>query len=515
MNGSLLLFLLPFLLLPGGCATNPVTGENELALVPESTELEIGREQYVPTRQMQGGDYKARPELTRYVQQVGQRLAAVSDRKLPYEFVIVNDSTPNAWALPGGKIAINRGLLLELKNEAELAAVLGHEIVHAAARHTAKGMERGMVLQGALIGAGVAAGESEYGGLALGAAAVGAKLINQRYSRGAELESDHYGMVYMKRAGYDPSAAVGLQETFVRLSEGQDQNWLSGLFASHPPSQERVEKNRQMAARLGTGGRLGEKEYPQKIAGLRRDQKAYGYYEKGRKQLERSPEKALALAGLAIEIQPKEALFWGLKGDALAARKRYKEARKAYDRAVALDDGFFRHYLKRGQVAEKLGDKAAARRDLKRSMELLPTADASYDLGLIARNSGNPQEALGYFRQAAGAGGTTGKAASRALMQLDLPRNPERYLETDLGRDRYGNLLVLVRNGSSAAVKDIVVQVGRRDAAGRIYRGIEERVPGVLRPGQQVQIRTRINGVRNDRRLGKYAARVIKAKLIK
>lgn len=513
MNRVLILLLLSLLL--GGCATNPVTGDSELSLVPESTEIEIGQEQYVPTRQMQGGDYKARPGLTRYVQQVGQRLAAVSDRKLPYEFVVVNDSTPNAWALPGGKIAVNRGLLLELKNEAELAAVLGHEIVHAAARHSAKGMERGVLLKGVLIGAGIAAGASEYGGLALGAATLGTKLINQRYSREAELESDHYGMIYMKRAGYDPSAAVGLQETFVRLSKGQDQSWLNGLFASHPPSRERVEKNRQMAVKLGTGGRLGAQEYQEKMAGLRRDKKAYEYYERGEKLLDKSPEKALALAALAIEIQPKEALFWGLKGDALAARKRNKEARKAYDRAVTLDDGFFRHYLKRGQVEEKLGDKAAARRDLKRSMELLPTADASYDLGLMARNSGNSQQALGYFRQAAGAGGATGKAASRELEQLDLPQNPGRYLKTALRRDSHGNLLLVVQNSSALAVQGVVVQVGRRDASGRIYRGIEERVPGILRQGQQVQIRTRINGVKNDRRLRKYAARVIRAQLVR
>ena len=88
------------------------------------------------------------PELTTYVNEVGQKLAAVADRKLPYEFVVLNNSVPNAWALPGGKIAVNRGLLTELQNEAELAAVLGHEIVHAAARHGAKAQERGTMHAG-------------------------------------------------------------------------------------------------------------------------------------------------------------------------------------------------------------------------------------------------------------------------------------------------------------------------------------------------------------------------------
>ncbi|MCW8950504.1 MAG: M48 family metalloprotease, partial [Sedimenticola sp.] len=284
-----------------GCATNPVTGENELALVSEASELKIGQSQYQPSRQMQGGDYQLDPALISYVQGVGQRLAAVSDRKLPYEFVVLNDSTPNAWALPGGKIAVNRGLLLELDNEAELAAVLGHEIVHAAARHGAQGIERGLVLQGVLLAAGVATRDSDYSQLAVGAAAVGANLINQGYSRGAELEADLYGMTYMARAGYDPMAAVGLQETFVRLSKDRKENWLSGMFASHPPSMERVEKNRETARRLAKGGELGRERYQKQIAALKKAAPAYADYSKGVEALSRKQsDKALALAQEAI-----------------------------------------------------------------------------------------------------------------------------------------------------------------------------------------------------------------------
>jgi len=122
-----------------GCATNPVTGKKELSFVGEDWELQVGAQQYSPGRQSQGGDYAADPRVVAYVNKVGQRLAAVSDRQLPYEFKVINSDVPNAWALPGGKIAINRGLLVKMKSEAELAAVLGHEIVHAAAKHGAKG----------------------------------------------------------------------------------------------------------------------------------------------------------------------------------------------------------------------------------------------------------------------------------------------------------------------------------------------------------------------------------------
>ncbi|HQW10258.1 MAG TPA: M48 family metalloprotease, partial [Steroidobacteraceae bacterium] len=102
------------------CGVNPVTGEKEIQFVSEAQELAIGRQQYAPMRQVEGGDFDVLPQLTAYVSGVGQKLAAVSDRKLPYEFVVLDNSVPNAWALPGGKIAVNRGLLTELTSEAEL-----------------------------------------------------------------------------------------------------------------------------------------------------------------------------------------------------------------------------------------------------------------------------------------------------------------------------------------------------------------------------------------------------------
>jgi len=104
------------------CGINPVTGKKELQFVSTAQEVQIGQQNYAPTRQSQGGDFIVLPEVSKYVNEVGQKLAAASDRPLPYEFSVLNSSVPNAWALPGGKIAVNRGLLTELDNEAELAA---------------------------------------------------------------------------------------------------------------------------------------------------------------------------------------------------------------------------------------------------------------------------------------------------------------------------------------------------------------------------------------------------------
>src|SRR5690606_36714983 len=132
--------------------------------------------------------------------------------------------------------------------EAELAAVLGHEIVHAAARHGAQAKERGMLLQGAMVVGAIAAQGTDYADYVVGGAQLGAQLLTQQYGRDAERESDAYGIRYMVEASYVSALAVTCVEAFVRLSEGRQGRWLDGLFASHTPSQKRVNNNRALVA---------------------------------------------------------------------------------------------------------------------------------------------------------------------------------------------------------------------------------------------------------------------------
>ncbi len=496
-----------------GCAVNPVTGKSELALVPESTELNIGREQYLPSRQMQGGDYTTEPSINAYVSGVGQRLAAVSDRELPYEFKVINDSTPNAWALPGGKIAVNRGLLTELNSEAELAAVLGHEIVHAAARHSAKGMERGILMQGAVLAVGIASQNSEFGKMAVGGATVGAGLITQKYSRDAERESDYYGMQYMARAGYDPRAAIDLQQTFVRLSEGRRSDWLSGLFASHPPSPERVEANRQTAATLAAGGEVGRDRYQQQIAPLVKAKDAYAAYDEGRKALENGQtEKALQLAEKALAAEPREALFHALRGDVRFKQKRYQDAVVNYDRAVQRNNAYFHYYLQRGLALQELGQRERAVADLEQSTKLLPTAPALNALGKSSLAQGNREQAKRYFAAAAESGSSYGQEAAASLVRLDLPDNPQQYLKVRLGLDRRNYLLAEVINGTPLAVTNVEVVVQVIDSSGR-RRQIPLRVPGQIDSQQAARVATGI-GPFASRDLGGVKAAVTGARLI-
>ncbi|NOQ41929.1 MAG: M48 family metalloprotease [Desulfuromusa sp.] len=492
MEKKLFLAWFVMLLWLTGCAVNPVTGKNELAFVSESSEISIGTKQYLPSRQMQGGDYHTAPEVVAYVKRVGQRLAAVSDRKLPYEFNVINDSTPNAWALPGGKIVINRGLLVELNSEAELAAVLGHEIVHAAARHGAQGMERGMMLQGAIMVAGIASQNSEYSGLAVGGAGIAAQLLTHKYSRDAEREADFYGMKYMSKAGYNPHAAINLQQTFVRLSESGNSNWLNGLFASHPPSQERVDANRITAANLPKGGEVGRERYQKIIAPLLRDRNAYKAFDEGRKALDDgNTSRALSLANKAIKMQPREALFHSLRGDVRLKQQRYHDAITNYDRALQHDGEYFHYYLQRGLARLKLRNTVQAQADLKKSIAFLPTAPAMNALGNLSLNGGDVVTAKKYFSAAAGSNSNAGEAANRSLIRLDLPDNPHKYLQLKLGRDRSNYLLVQINNRTRETVADVGFVVQFKDTQGKI-RTVRLQLSDRLAPQQSKTLATGI-----------------------
>ncbi len=454
--------LLLIIILPG-CAVNPVTGKNELSWISETEQINIGEAQYGPSQQSQGGVYLADPEINAYVNQVGQKLAVFSQVKLPYEFIVINNDVPNAWALPGGKIAVNRGLLLQLKNEAELAAVLSHEIVHAAAKHGAQAMQRGTITQGLLTATSLALSQSEYAEYSdyvVGSAQLGLQLINTRYGRGAELEADFYGIEYMQAAGYDARAAVSLQETFVALSKNKQSNWLEGLFASHPPSQERVNLNRKNTSQLSAGGELKQAHYENRIAHLRNTASAYKHLKEAQALAgKNNPSKALMSISKAIKVEPKEAQFYGGQGSIYYQQEQFKKAKQAFDKALSLDDNFFEYYLGRGLSYARLGKTKAAQEDLERSISLLPTATANHNLGEIALAGGERSTAKSFFRQAMGAQGTIGNLAKLAFLKLDIKDNPKRYISASLQAAANGQLMILVSNKANVDIESLKLEV--------------------------------------------------------
>lgn len=418
---SLILALGIFALPLTGCVVNPVTGKTELSVMSPEQEVAAGAQNYLPAQQSQGGQYAVDPALTAYVQRVGKKLAAVSDRPdLPYEFVVLNNDVPNAWAMPGGKLAFNRGLLIYLEDEAQLAAVIGHEIVHAAARHGAQQQTRNIFMGAGVLLAGIAIAEKkpEYGLLGAGALAVGSQAWQAKYGRDDELQSDEVGMKYMAKAGYDAQAAVELQEIFVKLSEGRNSGFIEGLFASHPPSQERVNRNRQHAAKY-PGGVRNKEAYQKAISQLTKDKKAYENYQKAQKLAgEKKYIDALAYVDQSIAQQPKENLFWEMKGQLLLQQDKTSEAVTALDRSIQANPGYFKPYVFRGIAYSQLKKNDLAEKDLLTSQRYLPTQIAAYYLGDVSLAKGNRSQAAQYYQQAAQGGGEIGEAAKGKLGKL-------------------------------------------------------------------------------------------------
>lgn len=231
------------------CATNPVSGRREMALMSEAQEISIGREMH-PKVIQQYGQYED-PALQAYVQAVGEKLAAHGHRSnLIYRFTVVDSTDINAFALPGGYIYITRGLLAYLGSEAEMAGVLGHEIGHVTARHAvrqytaATAAQLGMTLGSIFVpGLGSNVGQNVMGVLG--------QAMLSGYGREHELESDGLGAEYLARAGYDPQAILGVLRTLKAQgdyaaaqakAEGRKPQSYHGLFATHPDEDTRLKE---------------------------------------------------------------------------------------------------------------------------------------------------------------------------------------------------------------------------------------------------------------------------------
>lgn len=225
-----------------GCATNPVTGKSQLMLVSEDQEIQIDR-QYSPYQFSADYGTTQDKKLNDYVDRTGKRMAAGSHRThMPYNFHVVNANYVNAYAFPGGSIACTRGILLSLDNEAELAALLGHELGHVNARHTAEQMSKGMLTQAVVGGLAAVAGTQGafYGDIAsqLGQVSAGALLAS--YSRDNERQADALGMEYMVQSGYSAEGMVGLMDMLNSMGKHQPST-IELMFATHPMSQERYQ----------------------------------------------------------------------------------------------------------------------------------------------------------------------------------------------------------------------------------------------------------------------------------
>jgi predicted Zn-dependent protease len=320
-----------------------------------------------------------------------------------------------------------------------------------------------------------------------------------RYGREQELQSDEFGTKYMKLAGYDPVGAMTLQETFVRISnqKGGKQGFFDRMFASHPPSAERVEKNRLLAGQLGGGGEIGEDKYRSRLAALLKAKPAYDKYDQAAAALKKKEYGSAAnLASEASKLLPTEGRFHELQGEIEIAQKRYKEALPHYERAIQYNPGYFGSYLGAGIAQYESGNKAKGQEWLKRSNALLPTQPAAYYLGKFAQDSGDRTAALQYFKAAAGAESTYGKLAAKEFVSMDLGQNPEQYVGTGTQLDGAGGVVVVVQNRSPVVLTNVRVTPVLVDASGRIVQtGSTLQVGKPLEPNQQIALNSGLRGL--------------------
>jgi predicted Zn-dependent protease len=178
-------------------------------------------------------------QLQDYVQMVGQKVSQRAERSLPYEFTLVSSKVANAFALPGGKVFITAGLMRQMTNERQLAAVLGHETAHAAAGHNVQGMQRQMGADLLIRIAAKVAGEDK-AQTAAAATEIAASMLTLRYSRNDEYEADKIGIRYMGDAGYNPWGMLELLTVLQNLSES-DPGLLGEFFQTHPLTGKRIE----------------------------------------------------------------------------------------------------------------------------------------------------------------------------------------------------------------------------------------------------------------------------------
>lgn len=331
-----------------GCAVNPVTGKKQMILVSEDWEIQVDRQN---SPHQFSTDYGTLQDeaLNRYVQQVGALMVPNTHRpQMPYSFQGVNATYINAYAFPGGSIAATRGILLSLESEAELSALLGHELGHVNARHTAQQMSKGMLIQAVVGGISAYAGTKgeSYGQLAaqLGMLSTGALLAS--YSRDNEREADYLGMTYMVKSGYGTEGFVQLMDMLNSLHKG-NANAVSLLFSTHPMSQERHDTAvslQDSEFSYARGMPLNRERYMDNTAGLRKLKPAILHFQQAEESMAKeSYDKAETSFQQGLKIAPSD--YAGL---VMMAKCQY--AQKKYDRALSFSEEAKQVYPREAQA---------------------------------------------------------------------------------------------------------------------------------------------------------------------
>ncbi len=243
------------------CAVNPVTGKRELMLISEQQEISLGMETDQQIRSQYGVYNDAR--LNAYVQRVGATMTAHTHRpQLKYSFTVLDSPVVNAFAVPGGYIYVTRGILAMMNSEAELAVVLGHELGHVNARHSARRLSNMIFVQ-----AGLAVGSalSETFADLAGIAGIGIQLLFLKYSRDDERQADRLGVEYARQGQYNPAKMIDFFASLQKLGDMSGGHSLPGFLSTHPLTSERIVNTEAMIADSDTQLKVAQDAYFNRI----------------------------------------------------------------------------------------------------------------------------------------------------------------------------------------------------------------------------------------------------------
>ncbi len=390
------------------CTTSYITGKKQFMLISEGEEINIGSN-YAPQIVFEfGGAYKD-DRLYDYMNDVGNSLARVSHRPtLDYHFEVVNSSVINAFALPGGYVFITRGMLDVLRNEAELAGVLGHEIGHVCARHGASQMSKAMGFQIVLY-AGLTIDQMFHKSrkadqirdvVALGGTVI-FNMVSLGYGRKNEFESDELGNRYMYSTGYDPEGMIGVMEVLKSLRE-EEPGKLEMLFSSHPKPSDRMARVEKLSKTLKDSsgfedveGKFYERRFSENIKDLKHAQLAYNHYDKAKMSFsEGDMVSAVIKLNEALKIREDQAPFYKLMGDIYYKKKQFENAVLEYKKSIKQDSSYVYAYHGLGNCEMAMNNYGNAEKYYEKAVELYPGySSAHFGLGLAYYNINRWEEA--------------------------------------------------------------------------------------------------------------------------
>ncbi len=392
-----------------GCATNPVTGRSQLILLGEDEEIRLDR-QSAPHQF--SADFGAIQDaaLNEYIGSVGHKLASLSHRPgMPYSFRGVNAVYANAYAFPAGSIAATRGILLNLEAEAELAALLGHEIGHVCYRHAAARAGKSLLAAAAVGTLTLLIGSQyeEYEALTAGLGTIASGALLARYSRANEREADAIGLKYMTAAGYPPSGMIALMDVLRKLSKDKP-GVIELMFSTHPMSEERYQtasKEADTQYKWAADFPSDRERYMDHTAGLRAMKGAIDLMQRAQEAMGSNKlDSAIAYLNDALRQAPDDYAGLLMLARCRLSRKEWSEAERRAEEAKSIYPGEAQVYQVAGMAKVYNRRCEAAYTDFKRYEDMLPgNPNTTYFKGLsldcMGRREPAAREYMAYLEE--------------------------------------------------------------------------------------------------------------------